>query len=1004
MLSAIQNIDRTNAVVALFVWLATLSVYLITNAPTLSLWDCGEFIACCSILGIPHPPGSPLYIMIGHIFSVLPLSDDPAVRVNLVSCVSSSFTAMFGYLIVVRILRAWFGEDKSSYSRFLVYAGAAAGAFFLAFGLTNWNNSVEAEVYGLAMMLTCCILWLGLIFLENQGRAIASKVMLLVFFLAFLGIGVHMTTFLILPVVGLFFILKKDAGPSVWFLVSAVIVLELYLIFAMSSRPGEVPYYLPVAIVLVFFLFYTFSFEKIPRVYLLVAGGLLLATAPLLATAVNGMTSRMGIAPLIGDGGSDLLDSVGKIALAGLCLFGAWALFKYFTTGKRNRHDQQPLLISALFVLTTLIMVGVLSALRGYPLFLMLTAVILLITAALIWRSINWPILVALAGVSMVMIGINLWLIGMAIAVVIILVLGLLFRMSGWRTALMAIAVSAVGFSVHTFLPIRSSCDPMINENDPSQGWAATVNYLERKQYGSMSMTERMFKRRAEWENQFGEYRRMAFWHFFSEQYGLTGSKFVFAFLLGIFGVWEVIRRRPRMGLPLLLLILISSVGLVLYMNFADGTRQHPVTGRDYIEVRDRDYFFTPAFIFFGLVMGIGTSVFIQYIRDSVKKFSPGARKLISVCLPVLFLLPVATLAGNYHYADRTGNYIPYDYACNVLKSCKQNAVLFTHGDNDTFPLWCAQETYGIRRDVRLVNLSLANLGWYVKQVRDYMKVDLGWNDSDIDRLRGFRSRDGTVFRIQDQVADSIISRQLGKVPVYFCTSVGSGVRKFRGHNLDSLMRLRGLAWQVPFTDAQKGGVDMEFAYDFYTNPDGFQARGVNDPTVYKDEATKRICRNYGNGFIIVADSLRRIGDNERAEKVVSRGLELVPQAPGTVRLLATMYADNGKPDQLRELIDRVDRSYRNSLIALLGRAEFNAGNDSTAIAVLSDLLNSDPTNRPAYQDLVRHYYSSRDAGRLLETMQRWLAHNPNDEQTKRSLEEVRRNIENQTEAGDDTI
>jgi len=1004
MLSALQNIDRTNAIVALFVWLATLSVYLITNAPTLSLWDCGEFIACSSILGIPHPPGSPLYIMIGHIFSVLPLADDPAVRVNLVSCVSSSFTALFGYLIVVRILRAWFDQDKSSYSRFLIYAGAAAGAFFLAFGLTNWNNSVEAEVYGLAMMLTCCILWLALIFLENQGRAIATKVMLLVFFLAFLGIGVHMTTFLILPVVGLFFILKKDTSPSVWFLVSAVIVLELYLIFAMSSRPDEVPYYLPVAIVLVFFLFYTFSFEKIPRVYLLVAGGLLLATAPLLITAVNGVTARMGIDPLIGDGGSDLLDSVGKIALAGLGLFGAWALFKYYTTGKRNRADQRPVLISALFVLVTLMMVGVLSALKGYPLFLMLTAVILLITAALIWRSINWPILIALAGVSMVMIGINLWLIGMAIAAAVILILGLLFRMSGWRTALMVIAVSAVGFSVHTFLPIRSSCDPMINENDPSRGWTATVNYLERKQYGSMSMTERMFKRRAEWKNQFGEYRRMAFWHFFNEQYGLTGSKFIFVFLLGIFGVWEVIRRRPRMGLPLLLLILISSVGLVLYMNFADGTRQHPVTGRDYIEVRDRDYFFTPAFIFFGLVIGIGTSVFIQYIRDSVKKFSPGTRKLISVCLPVLFLLPVATLAGNYHYADRTGNYIPYDYACNVLNSCEPNAVLFTHGDNDTFPLWCAQETYGIRRDVRLVNLSLANLGWYVRQLRDYMNLDLGWSDSDIAGLRGFRSSDGTVFRIQDQVSDSIIARQLRRVPVHFCTSVGLGVRKFRGHHLDSLMRLHGLVWSVPSTDAEKGGVDMGFTIDFYTDPDGFQARGVNDPAVHKDEATERMCRNYGNGFIIVADSLRRIGDFEQAEEVILRGLELVPQAPGIIGLLATMYADSGKPDPLRDLIQRADPGRKNSLTALLGRAEFNAGNDTVAIRVLTDLLGNDPTNRSAYQDLVRYYYSNRDAGSLLDIMQRWLANNPDDERTKRSLEEVRRNMEIQPDTSDDTI
>ena len=115
-----------------------------------------------------------------------------------------------------------------------------------------------------------------------------------------------------------------------------------------------------------------------------------------------------------------------------------------------------------------------------------------------------------------------------------------------------------MGYSAHLYIPIRSAQHPAINENNPSQSLTATINYIERKQYGSMSMTERMFERRSEWENQFGVHSRMGFWGFFSEQYGLSGTRFVIIFLLGIFGIWELIRRRPREGLMLLLLIRIG--------------------------------------------------------------------------------------------------------------------------------------------------------------------------------------------------------------------------------------------------------------------------------------------------------------------------------------------------------------------------------------------------------------------------------------------------------------
>ena len=139
------TIDRTNALIAFGVWLMAFVVYYSTKAASVSFWDCGEFLAAGHVLGIPHPPGTPLYVMMARLFSLLPIDSDLAVRMNLLSVVSSSFTAMFGYLVSVRMLRAWFGDRQAGFTRFLIYAGGVCAAAFLAFSHTNWINKLRIK-------------------------------------------------------------------------------------------------------------------------------------------------------------------------------------------------------------------------------------------------------------------------------------------------------------------------------------------------------------------------------------------------------------------------------------------------------------------------------------------------------------------------------------------------------------------------------------------------------------------------------------------------------------------------------------------------------------------------------------------------------------------------------------------------------------------------------------------------------------------------------------------
>ncbi|MEA1980015.1 MAG: DUF2723 domain-containing protein [candidate division Zixibacteria bacterium] len=977
------NIDKTNAIIATLVWLFILIIYNLTQAISLSFWDCGEFIASCSILGVPHPPGTPLYVMIGRIFSLVPLFDDMAQRVNFLSVLSSSFTALFGYLVAVRILRNWFISKDDLYSKILIYAGSVSGSLFLAFGLTNWNNSVEAEVYGLSMMLFMAIFWLTLIYSENKGNKLADRIMLLIIYLGFVGIGIHMTTFLVIPVVVLFFILKKDVGNKIWFGLGLFFFAELYLIFALSSLPNEIPYYVPITMALVVFMFFVFSFEQIPRIYMHTILIFILSIFPVIGKGIE-----MIIGP-IADSYWTIINYVGYLSSGVLILFGLFVIYKYYAL--RKTEDATVYLMSGLFIMASIIMVVLLLIFKGYQAFLVISALFALILLAVLWKHINWSILIAVGGSSLIVFGIKPFVYGMLVSAIILVVGGLLKYLPGWKISLMIIFMAVAGFSVHVYIPIRSAQQPVINENNPSKDLTTTINYLERKQYGSMSMTERMFKRRSEWVNQFGMHRRMGYWGFFNEQYGINGVKFVFIFLLGVFGIWEIIRRRPDYGLLFFILFLVSSVGLILYMNFADGTRSG-ITSIDYLEVRERDYFFTPAFVLFGLAIGIGLSVLLQFLRESVQSFGKGTRNIVMYSSLVLFLLPTFTIANNYFYCDRSNNYMAFDYANNILSSADKDAVLFTGGDNDTFPLWCLQETYGIRKDVKNVNLSLANTKWYIKQLQNTMGVNLGWTERDIDNLRPYRTQDGTIFRLADQVVDAVITNNIGERPIEFAVTTSSGSRKYLGKPLKNKLRLKGMVYEVD-TSLTSLLVEKEISLDFYTNPNKFKARGINDSTIYKNETAYRLTSNYANGILVTADHLRRDGDIKSAEILAKRAIELVPISTNSIDYLAQLYLRQGKVDEIKTLINKHPSIDKKQFMLYLGQAYDEKGESEEAIKVFNSILSMDPSHRAAFEEMLRIFYNSNQLNNMVTLLKQWLRFNKNDKQIRDLLNEFENEI-----------
>ena len=157
-----QLTGRLVAGIGLLVFLFAATVYLITLTPTVPFWDAGEFIAVSYILGIPHPPGTPLYVLLGRIATLVPWHT-VAERVNALSAIPAALAVMITYLTGLKFIRVALGGEKERVPEWLAHAGAVTGALMIAFSDCFWENSIETEVYQMMSLAQILVLWLGLL-------------------------------------------------------------------------------------------------------------------------------------------------------------------------------------------------------------------------------------------------------------------------------------------------------------------------------------------------------------------------------------------------------------------------------------------------------------------------------------------------------------------------------------------------------------------------------------------------------------------------------------------------------------------------------------------------------------------------------------------------------------------------------------------------------------------------------------------------------------------------
>lgn len=744
---------KTRLILATIVFILTGGLFVYTAAPTVSFWDCGEFVACANILGIPHPPGTPFFMIIARV-AILAFSGlgEVAYRLNLLTALSSALACSFAFLFTDRLLVQGFKKKSSDY---ITYISGFIGAALVALSDTFWFNAVEAEVYGISMCLLLLLGWLSLVWAERHEEPFGDRLLVLICYLAYLGVGFHLTTMVTVPVIFLFILMVDD------------------------KLRWNIPLWLTSCLL--------FSLLVAPSSFLMLAG----------------------------------------VAFA-------------------------------------IALVGVFLA-----------------------KDANWK--------------------------------------RGWNISLWFAVVAVVGFSTHAYIPIRSALNPAIDENNPEKwesfkGFLERKQYgsesmISRAFYRRADFANQVFThphmgyggymlaQYLPWKVGFGqsildkqEYKGA--WHFAADEeeneplvrFGIkfptqvsfmppgqkTATQALWFFLFHIpmlFGVYQLYKKNKAYGLYVFLLYVIGSFAMIFYINFSDGTRpefssfkQWVAEGRKaeyfpgtvHMEVRERDYFYAVGYIFMGILFAISASVWMENLRKRFGELSQIPKVAGS---GLLFLAIAVPLFSNFTEHNRRGMWIPYDYAKNLLESCRPNSVLFTNGDNDTFPLWFMQEVEGVRKDVRVVNLSLVNTDWYISQLLTLEpKLALGFTQEQIANIQPsmnnltspveytlgktgltvtLQARDRQpYYKVQDIMVMNIVQNNYPKRPIHFAVTVSNP-------NMMGLEKYTIMEGMVYTLTNQIYNQNIDAARTAYLADTVYQYRALGNSGVNLNNDTKGMLSNY---------------------------------------------------------------------------------------------------------------------------------------------------------------
>ncbi|MGH7538741.1 MAG: glycosyltransferase family 117 protein [Gemmatimonadales bacterium] len=279
------------------------------------------------------------------------------------------------------------------------------------------------------------------------------------------------------------------------------------------------------------------------------------------------------------------------------------------------------------------------------------------------------------------------------------------------RVLALVAGAAVLALTAYLFLPIRAHLDPYLNQGAVDT-WPALVDHLTRAQFGKPSVVARQ----ADFVSQLGLWVQYFTWQWGRDLPDRFAGALAWGFaFLGLLGGWRHWRAERRQAAVMTTLLVTVTLALVIYLNFKYGFSQYPDRQLPR-EVRERDYFFIASFSAWGVWVGMGLATLAEWVVDAQRRRRIAPAWRWAVALPV-FALALIPLATNHRSASRSGETLARDFGHDLLQSVDPYALVVTAGDNDTFPLWYAQEVGGVRRDVTVLVTSLGNLNWYLRQM-----------------------------------------------------------------------------------------------------------------------------------------------------------------------------------------------------------------------------------------------------------------------------------------------
>lgn len=654
----IMGYQKINIITGWVAFLIALITYMLTVEPTASFWDAGEFIACSARLQVPHPPGAPFFLLAGRMFSIIGGDDltQIAYWVNMLSVVSSAFFVLFIFWSIThlskRILKL--KEEEINLSQTILIMGTGlTGALACTFSDSFWFSAVEAEVYAMSAFFTGFVFWAILKWENLTHEQDRARWLILIAYMMGLSIGVHLLNLVAIPVLAL------------------VVYFKYY---ETVTRKG---------------IIYT----------MIISAAILLV---ILEGVIPGLPSIAGKIEIL------FVNSFGLPFGSGVIFFGVvfigGLVYGIYYSIRHNKYVMNTALLSFAFIII------------GYSSYMMIP----------IRSAYNPPIdennpeeiISFVSYLKREQYGSRPLFKGpYYTADLIANDQGSPVYMRGdGKYVIKDYKVEQVYDPKHTtILPRMYSSDPNhirkyrevtgLREGE-KPSWGDNFYYLIVHQLGH-------------------QYMRYFLWNFAGRESDIQGASYVGLFnasneglpseivnnkgrniyyglplLLGLFGMFMQFKKDPKLFSATALLFFMTGIAIVLYLNTPP------------IEPRERDYIYAGSFYIFTIWIGFG----VLALYDIINKLSK--EKKIAAVLASVLGLSVTFLMANETWDDhdRSDRYFSVDAAKNYLSSCAPNSIIFTGGDNDTFPLWYAQEVEGFRRDVRVLVLSYYNTDWYIQQ------------------------------------------------------------------------------------------------------------------------------------------------------------------------------------------------------------------------------------------------------------------------------------------------